>query len=362
MPLLVLVIVAIVLLLTRSWQQTLVTLVTMGVGLLWTFGLLGWLAWPKDGILEILAPLLLVVGVCDAVHLLARYASEKRATDTSAERALLSAARSINAACVITTLTTAVAFVSFATSNLDTFVRFGSIAAFGVIACLVLTFSLLPVLARHLPKEARQAQRASAGWNQAMDSLVQLASRRARPLLLVCGALALFFALAGMTRLSVEQNWRESFGEDSPSMAAERFLEKHFATTSSLEVDITLPPQTSVEDPQTLAAVTKIGEELAKLEGLSGGYSVNNLLARMNRLVHENDTAFDTVGTSHAANAELLELLSMGDGRLLANWLSLDRSRLRLSSTLPTCPTAKADPFSPLRANASLPWRPPAGT
>ena len=53
-PILVLVIGALLYFLTRSWQQTLITLATMGLGFLWTLGVLGWLRWPQDGMLEVL--------------------------------------------------------------------------------------------------------------------------------------------------------------------------------------------------------------------------------------------------------------------------------------------------------------------
>ena len=154
-PFLVLVIALILFIATRSWQHTLTALVTMGVGLLWTFGLVGWLAWPQDGILEVLAPLILVVGVCDAVHVLARYANaHQQAENQPRSETILRAAREAGPACLITTLTTAAAYLSFTTSALDTFVRFGVISAFGVVACLVLTFSLLPLITAGLSADA----------------------------------------------------------------------------------------------------------------------------------------------------------------------------------------------------------------
>ena len=143
-PFTVIIIAFVVFMLSRSWQQTLVALATMGLALLWTVGLMGWLDWPKDGIHEVLAPLILVVGVCDAMHLVSRHASiRSQFPDRSA--ALTAAAKQVGAACLVTSLTTAAAFMSFTTSALDAFVRFGAIASFGVIACLLLTFTLLPV-------------------------------------------------------------------------------------------------------------------------------------------------------------------------------------------------------------------------
>jgi predicted RND superfamily exporter protein len=49
-PFTVLVIALVLFGLSRSWQSVGVSVGTMGVGLVWTFGLLGWLDWPQDGI------------------------------------------------------------------------------------------------------------------------------------------------------------------------------------------------------------------------------------------------------------------------------------------------------------------------
>ena len=163
-PFTVLAIGLVLIVLTRSLAQTVVSLATMGVALLWTIGLQGWLGWPQDGIHEALAPLILVIGVCDAIHFLSSYGrrcEQGGAPQGPADRRalLLRACGEVAPACVVTTLTTAGAFLSFATSALDTFVRFGTVAAFGVTACLFLTFSLLPLVMQWLPSPARALDR-----------------------------------------------------------------------------------------------------------------------------------------------------------------------------------------------------------
>jgi predicted RND superfamily exporter protein len=48
-------------------------------------------------------------------------------------------------------------------------------------------------------------------------------------------------------------------------------------------------------------------------------------------LVHDDDPAFERPGRSAAANAEILELVSFEGPRVLSSWVSLDRSKLRIS-------------------------------
>ena len=58
------------------------------------------------------------------------------------------------------------------------------------------------------------------------------------------------------------------------------------------------------------------------------------MVKRANRLIHDNDPTFEALGSSATANAELLEILSL-EVDVLAPWMSLDRSRIRIPVYVP---------------------------
>jgi predicted RND superfamily exporter protein len=336
-PFTVLVIALVLLMLSRSWLHSVVTIGTMGLALAWTLGALGWLGWPRDSIHEVLAPLILVVGVCDAMHLLARHEAElgeRRGTASQEARkaALIAAAGNVGAPCLITTLTTAGAFLSFSTSALDTFVRFGAIAAFGVLACLLLTFTLFPLLLQWLPPSGAGAQRATGAWKTALEAIVRTSARRRRAILVAAVAISLFCAVGWAKYLRVDNDWYENLGEQSRVIQSIRFVEDRLGPANTLEVEIALPPEAQVEHPETLRTVAKLSDSLGRVEGLGDTRSVLDLLSRLNRLLHNDDPSFERVGGTTAANAELLELVALADGSILNSWVSLDRSRLRISA------------------------------
>lgn len=333
-PFTVVVIAAIVFLFVRSWAGTLLCLASLGVALLWSFGLLGWLAWPQDGILEVLAPLVLVIGVCDAIHLLAVYASALAKVDAeslSARRAAMQrAAEEVIAPCSVTTLTTALAFLSFLTSDLDTFVRFGSISAFASVACFVTTFSLLPALGPRVALPRSIAERRSAAWNAAMRGIARTARARRTALLSATLLLFGFFAL-GAARLEVDTNWYESWGARSDVVRWLRFVESRLGPSETLEIAIALPDGAPLEEPETLARVEALANALSEIDGLGAPRSILAPLARLHRLVRDDDPAFERLPDAPQGNAELLELLEFEGVEHVAPWLTLDRRRLRIS-------------------------------
>jgi len=313
----------------RSWRSSALVLISMGVALAWTFGALGHLDWPQDGILEVLAPLVLVVGVCDAIHFVnrARHLGQRL---PSPRQALLEASADVGPACAATTATTAVAFLSFAASDLATFVRFGVIASVGVVACLLVTFTLLPILAEALWKRELIARGQSARWEQLLGRTAGFAQRQAVPILSIAiGLLAL--GLTGATRLVVDTDWEEMMGRHHPAIQWIAFQSERVGRSETLEIGIELPDAASLPDPATLAAVTSLAQRVAEVEGFDDPTSLVDALERLNRALHSDDPAFSRLAPTRAGNAELIEILAFEDPGLLPTWLSVDRRALRIS-------------------------------
>jgi hypothetical protein len=344
-PFLVLIITIVLFFTTRSWQQTIATLLTMGIAIVWTLGTLGWLGWPQNGMLQVLAPVVVIVGVCDAIHLLNHYSESRLANpNQEVQQGLRAAARGAGPACLITTLTSAAAFASFTVSALDAFVRFGGILPVGVSACLVLTFTALPIILTWLPEENGRTAQVSGTWRPIMNAVIETTSRRATTILVTTTLSLCFFGLGWALHLRADQDWIESYGELSAIVQDIRFTEEHFGSSSSLELDITLPPGTRIEAPDVLATIKRFSEGLSLIGGLEESRSILDLIERTNRLLHAGHGAFETAGTSIGANAEMLELLAFDDPDALGRWISLDRSRLRIStSTLAISQDQKAE-------------------
>jgi predicted RND superfamily exporter protein/signal transduction histidine kinase len=320
--------------LSRSWQTVAASMLTMALALLWTFGLLGWLGWPQDSILEILAPLILVVGICDTIHFLALYGVElgkNSRTEGDASLAIVQAAREVSGPCLLTTLTTAGAFLSFVTSDLATFVRFGAISAFGVVACFILTFALLPIILRWLPAAEAGAERTSDAWTAALEGIVRTSERRALPILAATFALFVVCGIGWMVYLRVDTDVFEMFGDRSRVAQGIRFMENRFGRSETLEIELALPAESTFEDPQVIQTVARFSDSLSETYGLGPSTSAVTFMSRLNRVLHADAPAYERPADTVEGNAELLELVGFELPTTLESWITIDRSRLRLS-------------------------------
>jgi predicted RND superfamily exporter protein len=332
-PVLVLLIGGVLLFLTRSWQQSLIALATMGLSLLWTLGILGWVGWPQDGMLEVLAPLIVIVGVCDAIHLLSRYAEKSPLCSSreGARSAMIKAASEIGPACLVTTLTTAGALLSFTASSLDTFFRFGVISAIGVANCLVLTFTFLPLVSSIQLKPSPEIKRNLEKWQVFLTAVARTSARRNGALLMAAGVLMLFFGFGWFNYLKADQNWLEAWGERSTLTQSIRFFENQLGKSQRLELQLSLPREIRLEDPDTLEKLSSLSDSLSSIDGLGRGTSILSFLDRIKNLLHDPENDLVREVYSIRGNAELLELISLGDPEMLAKWVNFDRSKVRLS-------------------------------
>lgn len=319
----------------RSWQAVVTSLSTMGLATLWTFGTLGWIGWPQNSITQTIGPLLLVIGVSDAIHLLARYGveigSEGEGTKEERRAAILAAARDVGNACGVTALTTATGFLAFTTSGAESFVRFGIIASIGILLALLLSFTMLPLLVVTFPLGRVRAERDASAWDAALQLVVDVATRRSRAVLAVAAVLALV-CFWGITRLRVDVDSYSLYGEQSQVVRWARFAEEHLRRPDSLEIGLQLPPGANVASPAILADVEKLEAFLPTVDGLGRTRSVLDPLRRANRLVHGDDPAAARIGADTETNAQLMLLLSLDDPVMLQRWVSLDQQHVRVSS------------------------------
>ncbi|MEZ4215572.1 MAG: efflux RND transporter permease subunit [Myxococcota bacterium] len=328
LPSLVLVIAIVLLAASGSPRSVALALATMGVAVLWTIGLMGWLDWPQDGIHQVLAPLILIVGLCDAVHLLTR-ASELRGT--SRDR-LLSATRFVGAPCILTTATTAVALASFTTSDLEAFVRFGAISAAGVIFCLALTFSLLPLVATVVPVEHRDGHsRSGSSWADSLLRFSRYAERRPIRILCACGLLVGYGILGITTHLRVDTDWRQAFGETGNLSRWAMFFEGIRGSSDTLEVELEAAGEHGVLSNDALTTLSTLSSNLTELDGLGASFGLLDLLARVDAALAGDAYRDPAMLTDARRAAELVELVSFDDPESLEPWLTLDRSATRIS-------------------------------
>ena len=316
------------LVLVRSLTAVLASLMTIGVASAWTMGLLPVLGWQQSELTNGAATLILVIGCADCVHFAAHYLETGAELDNRAA-ALESTSRWVLAPCFLTTATTVGSFASFAIGDVLALTQFGVMAAIGIALAFVLTFSLFPALLRILPMRPRPRQY-SAAWQEILSRISRFGTHR-RWLVLSLSIVLALVGIAGIPKLQVEMNLTELWGPDHPMTRAIDFVSEHLQRADRLEIELTLPVDSPVENPKTLALIAALEERLGGVEGLGRSQSLVTVLRHFNWLLRTAKEELPTLPDSEAAIAELLFIISSSSGAALDPWITLDQRRTRLS-------------------------------
>ncbi len=313
-PAIVVLVGGILLLAFRSLVPSLLALGTAGVSLVWSIGLQGWLGWPRTSFFQVLPPLMLTIGVCYGIHLISNFAehvSEESAPDDATRDShrkdlLLRTLAEVGRPSLFTALTTAAGFASFYNSGLESLVRFGWIAAFGVLAAFAATFVLLPLALVRLPARWIATPRSHADWSRLVNGIADHVGRRR--LAILAGALALS-ALGGLgvARLSIDASFEEIYGEQSQVVRWAREAEA-LRGGDTLEVAVLLPKGLAPDSLEALRAVEKI-ESLAKLDGLGRPLSILEPMRQLHQLAHHSPLVIDGDAARPERPGQLLRLM-----------------------------------------------------
>ncbi len=240
----------------RRPVAALLPLSEIGVCLAIVFGVMGWLGVPVYLTISVLPVILTAVGAADEIHVFRRYLDVSSPLDppegtmpaptagAHAHRELVrTTLREMAPPVVKTSVTTAVAFLSFALSPIPAVRAFGLFTAFGVLVCMLYSLTVIPallVLGGPEPWVGRRGRRLASRPGFFPAALARLAFRRRAVVLAAAVAVALL-AADGVRRVAVQDSWIDGFAPESDFARATRWFDEQFLGSHllrlALEVD-----------------------------------------------------------------------------------------------------------------------------
>ncbi len=332
-PLMIVLIGGCVWLVFRSLLLTVASLTTVGLAVLWPMGLLGWLGWPQTSVTEVLPPLILAVGICDVIHLLSHYFAacrEIKPVDRSERaQAILSALDEVALPCLMTSLTTAAGLASFLSSDLEAFVRFGLIGSLAVLAALLLTFTLLPVLMLVLPLPTAERRHPDRSWQRVLAGIDAFTAKRKGAIVVVTVMVAAASSV-GVTRLRIDSSFATLYGETSAVVRWADFVASKLRRPDSLELDLVAPEGESVLSTDNLLQIEKVGERLSAIDGLGHARSVAVVLEHADHVLEKPEHSFSTIADYRRLAPHSFARWVRDDGRAARISVDADKSAQRI--------------------------------
>ena len=161
--------------------------------------------------------IVLVVGVSDAIHLLARYRHSRNVFSDN-EGAIVDTFSRLSVACLYTSATTAIGFLSLVGTRITIVMEFGIFTAVAIMLTYVFSMTLLPALLGFSSRRASDERGLTPGWIlKIVDAAVGVPRQRARAAVLLFALVSLGCVTLGST-LRVNTFLLDDMGPNSPVM------------------------------------------------------------------------------------------------------------------------------------------------
>ena len=270
------------------------------VSIIWCMGLLIGLGYPVH-IMSSMSPVFLMAIATDSVHIFNEF-TFRLGEVRDKRQAVLDTMASVGVPIFYSDVTTAAGFAALATATIVPVKIFGLFVGFGTLVILLMSFTLVPAILMLLREERVPAIRRSADGGEAghptrLLRLGEFCVRRARAIALAGGAL-LVVAIIGLFRIHVNNNMVHWFKPQSDVRTADRILNAHLGGTSTAYLIVQGSAEDAIKDPTMLGGIDSLQRELERDPRVGRTFSVVDYVKRINRVLHDDNPAFDRIPDS----------------------------------------------------------------
>jgi len=262
----------------RSFRATFITLFVVMIGVVWAFGFIGWFGYKITVLSALIPPLIIVIGVPNAVFLINKYQQEIKKHGQQA-KALQRVITKIGNATLMTNITTASGFATFVFVDSKLLREFGILASVNIISIFVLALLIVPVLYSFMPlPKKKHLSHLETKWIENVVNWMEKMVKHRRITVYIATVIIIITSIIGVYKIRVSGSLIEDMPKSMEFYKDIKFFEKEFGGIMPLEILIDTKKDKGVMKLSVLKKMDKINEAIASFPELSKPISVVNLV------------------------------------------------------------------------------------
>lgn len=248
----------------RSFMAVLTSIVIVGIGVVWSLGMIGLLGYKITILTGLIPSLVVVIGIPNCIYFLNKYHTEYNKTGNKA-KSLLRMVDRMGIVTLFTNVTTAIGFGVFALTQSELLRSFGIVAAIDIIALFIISLIFIPALYSLLPPP--KGRHINYLENKLVNRILTFFADwvfKHRPLIYVASILVVGLSVWGMYRLQAVGYIVDDLPEDNKVYTDMKFFEKNFNGVMPLEIVVDAKKQrgaTTLGTMQKIDQMNKVMEE-----------------------------------------------------------------------------------------------------
>ena len=319
-----------ILLLRSIWGTVSIILMIVAV-LLSAMGFIGWSGLKFYGESAAALFVLMAVTVAHSVHVIEAMLSGLR-QGMDRKRAAIHSLQLNVWPVFLTSLTTAIGFLSLNFSDMPPFQIMGNMVAFGSLCAFVLSMTLLPTFLSYMPMRVRPVREGKVDYFDRLGRFV--VSRR---MILLCSFGVLAVALTvGISRIELNENSLELLDDSYEFRRSTDFVSDNFGGLEPFEYSLSAGEAGGITDVEYLKQVDAFAEWYRAQPEVAHVFGIADIVKRLNKNLNGDDPAFYSIpdDSELAAQYLLLYEFSLPVGLDLNNLIDVERSATRLTVVL----------------------------
>ncbi len=321
----------------RSILATTGTLLVIIFSTMTGLGLAGWMGILLTPASANAPVIILTLAVADSIHILVTIFHQMR-QGIHKHKAIKESLRINLQPVIITSLSTAIGFLSMNFSDAPPFRDLGNIVAMGVMAALIYSVFFMPALMAVLPLRIEQNE---GKQRKILAILAEFVIKYRNPVFWSMIVLIVLTS-SGISKIYLNDEFIKYFDHSYPFRVASDFSAEHLAGLEIIDWDLNSGEEGGINEPKYLQAVDEFANWFRKQPEVRHVYSITDIIKRLNQNMHGDDPSWYRLPENRNLAAQYLLLYEMNlpFGLDLNNRINVDKSSIRMTVSTPNIGTS----------------------
>jgi predicted RND superfamily exporter protein len=326
----------------RSYRATFITLLVVTIGVTWAFGFIGLFGYEITVLTALIPPLIIVIGVPNAVFLINKYQQEIKLHGQQA-KALQRVISKIGNATLMTNITTASGFATFVFVKSQLLREFGILASINILSIFVLALLIIPILYSFMePPKKKHLNHLERKWMENVVNWMEKMVREQRITIYITTVIVIILGIIGLYQIRVSGSLIEDMPKTKAFYKDIKFFENEFGGIMPLEILIDTKKEKGVMKLSTLKRMDKINEVIESFPELSRPVSVVNLVKYSKQAYYKGNPKYYQLPTAQE-QSYIFEYTKNSDGNsnMLNNFVDSTGQYARITTFMKDVGTDK---------------------
>lgn len=319
----------------RSFRATLISMIVVIFGVMWSFGIMGALGYEITVLTALVPTLVIVIGIPNCIFFINKYHQEYHKHSNKA-KSLQRVITKTGTATLMTNITTAVGFATFIATNNVLLREFGVVTTINIIAIYLLSLLIIPVFFSYIPppipRHLNHLERKSL--TKFFDWIIDTVKNN-RIGVYITSVILLVFGIIGIYEIKISGSIIEDMPKKTEFFRDINFFEREFSGVMPLEIMIDTKKKNGAMKSTNLRRMEELEETINEIPELSKPLSILNIAKSFKQAYYNGNPDYYQLPTSQEETFLLPYIknsLKKSKDNQLKSYLTSDGSVARMTT------------------------------